>query len=215
LEFIPFNDVNFTSDGDLVANPETLLVHQVATGVDYAIIMSTCAGAWRYMIGDVVRFTDCARGEIKIVGRTKHYISLCGEHLSMENMDKAMIRVQQQLNVTVREYAVAGCNLDGGHEFTHHWYIGSDDTFEKEAFIELLDDEIKLINDDYAVERKGPLAHLKVTVLPSADFYLFMKQKLGKEGGQNKFPRVLKKAQLKLWNDFLSEKGLATETTAC
>lgn len=213
LEFIPFNDENFTQDGELVANPQTYMVNQVQEGVDYALLMSTNAGAWRYMIGDVVRFSNVAKAEIKIVGRTKHYISMCGEHLSIDNMDHALTKVQEQMNITIREYAVAGSNNNGNSEFTHHWYVGSDNTFDTDKALDLLDKELSVLNDDYAIERKGPLKYLKITVLPTAEFYRFMKEKLGKEGGQNKFPRVLKKTQLELWNNFLKENGLAAEVT--
>jgi len=213
LEFIPFNEENFTPDGDLVEKPKTYMVNQVQEGVDYALLMSTVAGAWRYMIGDVVRFSNVQKAEIKIVGRTKHYISLCGEHLSMENMDHGLSKVQEEMNITIKEYAVAGSNNGGNSEFTHHWYVGSDDTFDKEKALTLLDKELGVLNDDYAIERQGPLKHLKITVLPSAEFYRFMKEKLGKEGGQNKFPRVLKKVQLELWNSFLKENGLEKEVT--
>jgi hypothetical protein len=211
LEFIPFNDENFTSDGDLVSKPKTLMIDEVELGQDYALILSSCAGAWRYMIGDVIRFSNTEQAEIKIIGRTKHYISLCGEHLSMENMDKALSIVMQELNIAIREYAVAGSNYGNQSTFTHHWYIGSDDKFDKKVLLKRLDEELGFLNDDYRVERMGPLAHLRITVLPSAHFYAFMKQKLGKEGGQNKFPRVLKKAQLNLWNEYLREIGLESE----
>jgi len=213
LEFIPFTEDNFTSDGDIVASPTTLMIDEVQEGQDYALLLSSCAGSWRYMIGDVIRFSNKEIAEIKIIGRTKHYISLCGEHLSMENMDKALSTVMQELNIAIREYTVAGTNYGDQSHFTHHWYIGTDDVVDADALLILLDQELGRINDDYRVERLGPLAHLAITILPSAEFYSFMKQKLGKEGGQNKFPRVLKKGQLKLWNEYLREIGLASEVT--
>lgn len=207
LEFIPFNDTNFTPDGDLVSAPEVLMVDQVTEGVDYAIVLSTCAGTWRYLIGDVVRFTNRDKAEIKIIGRTKHYISLCGEHLSMENMDRALLKVQQDLNIVIKEYAVAGSNDLAASEFSHHWYVGTNDEVDAQDLLARIDAEIMVLNDDYRVERNGPLKYIDIKVLPTEEFYRFLKVKLNKEGGQNKFPRVLKKAQLALWKDFLAESG--------
>ena len=86
FEFVPFNSDNFKADGKLVDNPEVLLLDQVKEDEDYAILISTCAGAWRYLIGDTIRFTSVKDFEIVITGRTKHFLSLCGEHLSVDNM---------------------------------------------------------------------------------------------------------------------------------
>src|ERR1039458_8231678 len=85
---------------------------------------STCAGAWRYVIGDVIKFTDVENHEIKITGRTKHFLSLCGEHLSVENMNRAIELVSDEFNVKVREFTVAGVSV--GSLFGHHWYISTD-----------------------------------------------------------------------------------------
>src|SRR2546428_14021952 len=89
FEFVPFNEDNFDADGNIVANPKTLAINQVEEGKEYALLMSTCAGAWRYLIGDVIKFTSVENAEIVITGRTKHFLSLCGEHLSVDNMNKA------------------------------------------------------------------------------------------------------------------------------
>jgi hypothetical protein len=121
FEFIPFNE-NFDSDGTLQANPETLMVDQVEEGKEYALLMSTCAGAWRYLIGDTIKFVDKAKGEIVITGRTKHYLSLCGEHLSVDNMNKAVDLVSDEMGLTVKEFTV--CGVEYGTMFAHQWYIG-------------------------------------------------------------------------------------------
>src|SRR5215472_2893363 len=108
LEFVPFDNKNFDQDGNLVANPETLMIHEVEEGRDYAILLSTSAGAWRYLIGDTVRFTDKERCEIIITGRTRHYLSLVGEHLSVDNMNRAIQLVSEELNISIPEFTVAG-----------------------------------------------------------------------------------------------------------
>ena len=83
LEFVPFDDRNFDQDGNLVAQPEALMIHEVEEGKDYGLLLSTSAGTWRYLIGDTVRFINKENCEIIITGRTKHFLSLVGEHLSV------------------------------------------------------------------------------------------------------------------------------------
>jgi len=192
FEFVPFTEENFNSDGDMVPNPQTLLIDEVTEGKDYAILISTCAGAWRYLIGDVVRFTDLAKSEIVIAGRTKHYISLCGEHLSVDNMNQAISAVQQEFNVNITEFAVSG--IRSGSLFGHKWFVSCDDRVDADRLLKSIDENLKKLNDDYAVERLHGLKEIIIEVLPSTYFYAYMEKK-GKIGGQNKFPRVLKKHQ--------------------
>ena len=90
FEFVPFDEINFDDNGEMIENPEALMIHEVEEGKDYAILISTPAGAWRYLIGDTVRFVDKSNAEIIITGRTKHFLSLVGEHLSVDNMNKAI-----------------------------------------------------------------------------------------------------------------------------
>jgi hypothetical protein len=193
FEFVPFNEENFNADGEMVNNPLTLLIDEVEEGKDYAILISTCAGAWRYLIGDVIRFTDLQKSEIIISGRTKHYISLCGEHLSIENMNGAISSVQEKFNVTITEFSVAG--IRSGTLFGHKWFVSCDESVDKKALLEAIDQRLKELNDDYATERSHALKELQIEVLPLEAFYKFLEQK-GKIGGQNKFPRVLKNTQL-------------------
>ncbi|MFM9616249.1 GH3 auxin-responsive promoter family protein, partial [Streptomyces niveiscabiei] len=86
--FVPFDENNFDADGEMVKNPEVLMIHEIEEGKDYALLISTTAGIWRYLIGDTIRFVDKERAEIIITGRTKHFLSLVGEHLSVDNMNK-------------------------------------------------------------------------------------------------------------------------------
>ena len=120
-------------------------------------------------------------------------------------MNKAIELVSEELNVNVREFTVLGVPHD--NLFGHHWYIGTSDEVSPEAFKKALDIHLKELNDDYAVERNHALKEVKVTLLPSSLFYDWMKEQ-GKEGGQNKFPRVLKGEKSSLWQDFLKEKGI-------
>lgn len=202
FEFVPFTDENFNGDGDMVNNPQTLLVDEIEEGKDYAILISTCAGAWRYLIGDVIRFSNKELAEIVITGRTKHYISLCGEHLSVENMNRAVSMVQDRFNVSIPEFAVAG--IKSGTLFGHHWYFACDEPVDAQAVIKAIDENLKTLNDDYRVERAHALSDITGEVLPLSFFHKYMEKK-GKIGGQNKFPRVLKKHQLEDFENLITE----------
>jgi len=199
-EFIPFNEDNFTSNGEVKPEAEALLIDEVEEGKDYALVISSCAGAWRYLIGDVIKFTSLEESEIIITGRTKHFLSLCGEHLSVDNMNKAIELVSNEMNITIPEFAVGGIPYQS--LFAHHWYVGTDGKVDKALLKERLDYHLKQLNDDYAVERSAALKEVIVDVLPLKAFYGWMESK-GKSGGQNKFPRVLKTAQLEQWKAFL------------
>jgi hypothetical protein len=201
LEFVPFNDENFDGEGNMVEKPDALMIHEVEEGRDYALLLSTAAGAWRYLIGDTIRFTDAARCEIVITGRTKHYLSLVGEHLSVENMTRAVQLTSEDLNISIPEFTVAG--VPAGNFFAHHWYMACDDAANSESIRQNIDAHLKVLNDDYAVERKSALKEITVTVLKESVFMEFM-QVLGKVGGQHKFPRVLKGKLLQDWQQFIA-----------
>lgn len=201
LEFVPFNNRNFDQDGNIMADAQVLLLDETEEGTDYAILLSTSAGAWRYLIGDTVRFTDKARSEIVITGRTKHFLSLVGEHLSVDNMNKAIQMAGQQLNISIPEFTVAGIPYHSF--FAHHWYVACDDSIDKEKLCAAIDNNLKELNDDYAVERKSALKAVLLTVLPEKNFMMFMESK-GKLGGQHKFPRVMKGKMLEEWQRYIA-----------
>ena len=212
FEFVPFNSDNFDEDGNPKKNPSTVLIEQVDETTEYAVMISTCAGAWRYIIGDVVRFTSAKDYEIIIVGRTKQFLSLCGEHMSVDNMNKAIDNVQRKLGITVREFTVAGFAYEG--MFAHRWYIGCDDNCGIAPQIrQVIDETLCEINDDYAVERTSALKEVFVEILPNKVFFDYLRSK-GKEGAMNKFPRVLKGKQLEEWKAYLEEKKVQPYSAA-
>jgi hypothetical protein len=200
LEFVPFDEKNFDADGNLRKDPESKMIHEVEEGKDYALLLSTSAGAWRYLIGDTVRFTDKEKCEIVITGRTKHFLSLVGEHLSVDNMNHALQLACEEMNLTIPEFTVAG--ISHGNYFAHQWYVASDDHVDPEILRVSIDEKLKILNDDYAVERKSALKEIKLEVLPEKTFLEFMQHK-GKVGGQHKFPRVLKGKILEDWKQFI------------
>jgi hypothetical protein len=107
------------------------------------------------MIGDVIRFVSKEESEIIITGRTKLFLSLCGEHLSMDNMNRAVEMVSEQMNLNIREFTVLG--LPHGSLFRHHWFVGTDDPVDQKALLKQIDDNLKSLNDDYVVESKHAL----------------------------------------------------------
>lgn len=203
FEFVPFDDNNFDSDGNMIDNPEALMVHEIEENKDYAVLISTNAGAWRYAIGDTIRLIDKERSEIIITGRTKHFLSLVGEHLSVDNMNKAIEMASEELNISIPEFTVAG--VPHGNFFAHHWYVATNDSVDEKQLALHIDTKLKELNDDYEVERKHALKEIFVTVLTEQTFMDFMKSK-GKEGGQHKFPRVLKGKMLEEWKKFLNKQ---------
>ena len=210
FEFIPFTEDNFTADGDMVAHPQTLMITEVEEDKEYALLISTCAGAWRYLIGDTVKFTCRERSEIIITGRTKHFLSLCGEHLSVDNMNRAIEVVANELNIDVREFTVAGIPYET--TFAHQWFVGTDDPVDTELLCHRLDEKLKSLNDDYAIERRHALRQVMVRVLPVRDFYDWMASR-GKTGGQNKFPRVIRGKLLENWEAFLADRHYSVEAS--
>lgn len=201
---MPFNEDNFDADGALKNNPVTLNISQIEENTDYALLISTCSGAWRYLIGDTIRFTNVDSAEIVITGRTKQFLSLCGEHLSQDNMNRAIDLVSEELNISIPEFTVAGINYE--NLFAHHWYIGTPDDIDPAVVRASLDKHLCELNDDYRVERTAALKEVMVDVLPAETFISWMK-KHGKVGGQHKFPRVMKNDRLEDWRDHVKQNA--------
>lgn len=200
-EFIPYNSVNFDSEGNLLPNPETLTIKEVEPCKEYALLISSCAGAWRYLIGDVIKFTSTESFEILLTGRTKHFLSLCGEHLSQDNMNRAIKMLQDEFNIKINEFTVMG--IREGSLFAHKWYLGTDDFIDPKIAAAKLDGYLCDLNDDYRVERIEAIREVYAEILPLYVFYEWLKTK-GKEGGAFKFPRVMKEKQRGEWEAHIS-----------
>lgn len=203
MEFVPFDDKNFDNEGKMVEKPEALLIDQVEEGRDYALLLSTNAGAWRYLLGDTIRFVNVEKSEVVITGRTKHFLSLVGEHLSVENMNKAIELVSEEFNICIPEFTVVGMPYE--QLFAHKWYLACNDQVDPKTLIKRIDEHLSDLNDDYAVERTSALKEVFVELLPEEAFLKFMEKK-GKVGSQHKFPRVLKGKMLEDWKRFLAEE---------
>jgi len=200
MEFVPFNNDNFDDYGNLKPEAKVLTIKDIEEGVEYGLLLSTCSGAWRYLIGDTIKFTSKELSEIVITGRTKHFLNLCGEHMSQENMNMAVKMMEDQLNIEVREFTVAG--IKHSSMFAHKWYIGTEDKVDPEVVKQKIDENLKILNDDYRVERIAAIKDIFVEVYNPKVFYDWMRIR-GKEGAQNKFPRVLKNQMVEDWDNYL------------
>jgi acyl-CoA synthetase (AMP-forming)/AMP-acid ligase II len=201
FEFIPFNSDYFDDSGNLLNKSRALTLNEVEEGQEYAMLISTNAGLWRYLIGDLVKFVNIETYEIVISGRIKQYLSLVGEHLSLENINQAIEKVSTDFNLEISEFCLHP--IEGSLQ--HHWYLGVDQEVNKEKLIQSIDAELSNKNDDYASVRKHILLQPKVTVLTTQVFYNFM-DFIGKSGAQHKVPRVMNPEQAKKWIGFLNEE---------
>lgn len=204
-EFSEFSARNF-ENGILRPEARILTIDKVEKGKDYAVLISTCAGAWRYLIGDTVRFTDEREAEILITGRTKQFLSICGEHLSVDNMTRALHLTALELDAELQEFTVQG--IPYRNLFAHKWYIGAKGNVNAAALRSTLDRKLCELNDDYAVERANVLKEIIVEVVPN-DLFIKWLRIHGKEGNQSKFPRVMKREQFAEWEQFV-ERELAS-----
>lgn len=212
-EFIPFDEAHFDSEGQLLPGVQALRLDQVKLHQDYALLITTCSGAWRYLIGDTIRFESLEHMEIRITGRTKHFLSLCGEHLSLENINEALLQLARQCNLTLGECGVVGITRHGRHG--HRWYLAVEGAQwpvardNKEDLLDQLDRILCGLNDDYAVERQHALKILEIIVVPASLPLEWMASR-NKMGGQHKFPRVLKGAFAESWESYVAQQGSDT-----
>ncbi len=185
-EFIPIDELS-------KEKPKALTLSEVELDTNYAIIMTTNAGLWRYKIGDTIRFTCLNPYRIRISGRTKHFINAFGEEVIVENADEAIRYACEKTNSVLNNYTAAPRYMSenesfGGHEWLIEFEIAPKDI---EHFSYHLDKRLKEVNSDYDAKRYKDLALKQpvVTILEKGTFYEWMRQK-GKLGGQNKVPRL-------------------------
>jgi hypothetical protein len=203
FEFVPFTQENFDKDFNLKPNPQTFTIGEIEEGKEYALLITTCAGAYRYLIGDTVKLVDKKYNEIIITGRTKFFLSICGEHLSVDNMTHAVKKLSDTENVEIPEFCVTG--EDCGNMFAHRWFLACDKPLDATVVAQKIDQYLAEINDDYRVERLEAIRNVSAEILPTAVFYNYMRE-IGKEGAQNKFPRVLRGEKMEHWLNYLKNK---------
>lgn len=202
FEFVPFKEKNMNDDGTVSENAEILTLADVEADQDYVLLISTVSGAWRYMIGDTVMFTDLSRHEIKISGRTKHYLNVAGEQLSVIQMNAAIQEIEKQFNVCIQEFIAS--TLHRGEEFIQQWYISTDKDLDKNEVAKALDENLRQNNKNYNVARTRALKGVAVEPVAVEVFYKWSEENK-KLGGQVKIPRVMKEEQFLEFEDFVKK----------
>ena len=191
-EFIPMD----TFDG--IHSKEVIPLKDVEPDKNYAMVITTNAGLWRYIIGDTVRFTSTKPYRLKITGRTKHFINVFGEEVVIENTDKAIEIASSQTHSSVAEYTVAPVFMQTDKKGAHEWMIEfNEEPADFEQFKKILDQSLQDLNSDYEAKRYLNMT-LDFPVIHKARknlFYDWLKQK-GKLGGQNKVPRLSNKREI-------------------
>jgi len=184
-EFIPLEE--FGSE-----NAKALSLDQVELNKNYALLISTNAGLWRYIIGDTIRFTSLNPYRIKVTGRTKLFINAFGEEVMIENTDRALQIACEKTESQIKEYTVAPVYFSEAENGAHEWLIEFE-TRPKHIgyFTEVLDNALKSLNSDYEAKRFKDIAlRLPVVrIMPEGTFFEWMKSK-GKLGGQHKVQRL-------------------------
>lgn len=184
-EFIPFEQANHS-------NPLVIGLEQVEIGKNYAILISTNGGLWRYKIGDTVRFSSIAPYRFRITGRTRHFINAFGEELIIENAEKALSIACEKTNARITEYTAGPIFMEVRSNGAHEWLIEFSNPPESlDYFTEVLDNALKAINTDYEAKRYKNIT-LRMPLIRSlkeGTFYAWMKER-GKLGGQHKVPRL-------------------------
>lgn len=173
-------------------NPETVGLRDVQVGKNYALVISTTGGLWRYLVGDTVIFTSVNPYKIKVSGRIKHYINAFGEEVIVDNSDHAIARACERTGAVVTDYTAAPVYFSNGENGTHEWLIEFSKLPENlQVFTELLDEALKSCNSDYEAKRHRDLALRMplVKAMAPGTFNRWLKSK-GKLGGQHKVPRL-------------------------
>jgi len=201
FEFIPFNSEYFDESGKIKPKAQAYTVSQVKEGVDYALVISTNAGLWRYLIGDLVRFVDTEEYEIIITGRIRQFLSLCGEHLSLGNINQGLLETGKKFNIQFSEFTIYA----DAERQCHSWFLGASDLqVNPDEIMNYLDGVLCRLNDDYKSARKYSLAMPNIKIVKPELFYSYM-ESIGKIGSQNKMPRVLNTEQSEMWLRFINE----------
>ena len=185
FEFLPTE--NLCED-----HPKTLGLDEVEIGKNYALIISTNSGLWRYMIGDTIKFTNLDPFRIVVSGRTKQYINTFGEEVIVDNADSAIKRASEETHSSVKDYTAGPVYFKDNEAGGHEWIIEFEHPPENyEQFFDILDKHLREINSDYDAKRYNNMALNKplIHIAPEGTFYKWMKKR-GKLGGQNKVPRL-------------------------
>ncbi len=184
-EFIPMETFG-------TPNQKVLRLSEVELNKNYALVITTNSGLWRYLIGDTIRFTNLNPYRIKVTGRTKHHLNVFGEELMVENTEMALAKTCKELNCEIIDYTVAPIFMNGKEKGAHEWMIEfKTEPEDKIVFTKLLDETLQQLNSDYEAKRYNnmTLNPLVLHIARANLFYDWLKEN-DKLGGQHKIPRL-------------------------
>jgi hypothetical protein len=184
-EFIPMDEFG-------KPDAKALTIEEVEKGVNYAIVISTNSGLWRYIIGDTVKFTSLYPHRLIITGRTKHFINVFGEEVIVDNAEKALEVACHKTSAVIKEYTAAPIFMSENEKGAHEWVIEFEVSPKNlDEFSYYLDNALQNVNSDYEAKRYKSITldKPKINAAPNGTFFKWLEQK-GKLGGQNKVPRL-------------------------
>jgi len=203
FEFVPFEEEHIDDEGRVKQDAPVLTLEQVDENKEYVLLISTVSGAWRYMIGDTVMVTDKKRSEIKISGRTKHYLNVVGEQLSIQKMNMAIQQLEQAFDMEIKEFTAA--TVFQNEEYILKFVIGTDKEIDPAKAAQIIDEELSNNNKNYKVARTKALHGVEIEVAPVERFYKWSEEHKTL-GGQAKIPRVMKEAEFDELREYLRQK---------
>lgn len=202
FEFVPFVEENIDEEGRVKQAAQVLTLQQAEENTEYVLLISTVSGAWRYMIGDTVIITDKKRSEIEISGRTKHYLNVVGEQLSVQKMNMAIQKLGNAFNIEVEEFVAA--TVFENDEYIMRWIIGTDKEIDTVKAAEIIDTELCDNNKNYQVARTKALKGVEVEAVPLERIYHWSEE-FKKLGGQAKIPRVMKDDAFNEFREYVNQ----------
>ncbi|MBD3636088.1 MAG: GH3 auxin-responsive promoter family protein [Crocinitomicaceae bacterium] len=194
-EFIPFDERGVDERGNVLDNPEIHTIKDIEKDQEYVLVVTTTAGAWRYIIGDTIKFTALHPHEIIITGRIKFFLNVAGSQLSEEKMDLGIQHLSEKIGHPINEYMVAGVK-NQEDEYIHQWVLVCENGFEEKEAAEILDRKLSEINKNYGVARNKALKDIVVKRI-SKEMYNDYLESHKKKGGQAKIPKVMDQEQMK------------------
>ncbi len=200
-EFIPFDERGVDDSGNLIDDPPCFTIDEVELDQEYILIICTCAGTWRYMIGDTIRFVNLDPHEILITGRTKFFLNVVGSQLSEEKLDTAILTVSKNNSITINEYSVAAMKDENGDYF-HQWMIVCDSDFDESKIRDELDEKLKQANKNYKVARNKALKKVSLQRITKQVYHDFLAE-TKKKGGQIKVPKVISSSKMKEFLEYI------------
>ncbi|MCP9201018.1 GH3 auxin-responsive promoter family protein [Gramella sp. GC03-9] len=204
FEFVPFKPEYINEDGSLTKDAPAIPLEETRKEEEYVLLISTVSGAWRYIIGDTIKFTNKEKYEIRITGRTKFFLNVVGSQLSVNKMNDAIKSLEDKFDISIPEFVVAAKRGEDG-EYYHYWYLATEDNADAEELSEALDHALKEANKNYKVARSKALKGVKVKLV-SPDMFHDWNAANKKKGGQVKMEKVMNEEKFNEWEQFVQDQ---------